>query len=470
MQPNKTMEEAKTAKIAIWYIISNLFVSAIGFLSTPIFSRILSKSEFGEYSNFSSWLIILEVVVTFNMGMTITRAKYDYEEKMDSYLSTLVLFNNVTTLLLAVFTEMFPAFVENILAMDLQYIRFLLLYLFFYPAFSYLQIKHRIFRKYKFFVFFSISTAILRTLVSVICVLTMSNKLFGRIAGDISSISLAGLGLWIYILYKGKSFKWIYLKYALTISIPLIPHTLAGNLLMSSDKIMINSMCGSEQNATYSIAYSVSSIVTLLWTAMNQAWTPWLYDNMAENNRNAIRTKSKIYLTVFSIIIVGVLLVAPEVVFIMGDVKYYESRYLMPPIILAGAYQFVYAMYVNIEIFTKKTFQISLGTVLVGVINITLNYLLIPKLGYQVASYTTLIGYMLLLVFHFYMVHIGRQFSDIYESQFIFGILLMLSIVSFLVLLTYNWDIVRYLLLAVYITALFIIIYKNRMQIISMIK
>jgi len=470
MQFKKTRKETKTVKIAIWYTISNLFISGITFLSSPLFARMLSKNEYGEFSNFSSWLSILQVVITFNMGATIARAKYDFEDEMNCYLSTLVIFNNITTLIAMFFAETFSAFVEDIFAMDIQYIRFLLLYLFFYPAFSYLQIKHRIFREYKFFVFFSISTAILRTLVSVICVLTMNNKLFGRIAGDIFSICLASSGLWVYILYKGKVFKWNYLKYALTISIPLIPHTLAGNLLMSSDKIMINSMCGPEQNAIYSMAYSVSSIVTLFWTALNQAWAPWLYDNMAIDNKKEIRTKSQIYLGTFAVLIVGILLIAPEVIDIMGGKKYYESRFLMPPVILAGAFQFVYGMYVNIEIFTKKTFQISFGTVVAGVINITLNYMLIPKLGYQVASYTTLTGYILLFAFHFYMVRKGGQFTDIYNTRFIFMILLTLSVSGLLLLLTYYHDVTRHLLLAIYLVILGIVVSKNRKQILSMIK
>ena len=50
----------------------------------------------------------------------------------------------------------------------------------------------------------------------------------------------------------------------------------------------------------------------------------------------------------------------------------------MPPVIVACAFQFVYGMYVNIEIFIKKTFQISVGTVAAAIVNIVLNYFLFP--------------------------------------------------------------------------------------------
>jgi len=77
---------AKAIKSGIWYTISNFLLKAIGFLTTPIFTRLLTQAEFGEYSNFASWLNILTIIVTLNMEASLISAKYDYKDRFDNYI------------------------------------------------------------------------------------------------------------------------------------------------------------------------------------------------------------------------------------------------------------------------------------------------------------------------------------------------------------------------------------------------
>ena len=98
------------------------------------------------------------------------------------------------------------------------------------------------------------------------------------------------------------------------------------------------------------------------------------------------------------------MLVAPELLLIMGGKEYLETKYLIPPVMVGYVFQFVYSLYVNIEFYHKKQKNIAFGTMIACVINIILNYLLIPKFGYIAAAYTTLIGYISLYVIHYIFV------------------------------------------------------------------
>ena len=49
----------KTIHSAIWYTISSLIAKGITILLTPIYTRVLTKGEFGQYTNFFSWQNIL---------------------------------------------------------------------------------------------------------------------------------------------------------------------------------------------------------------------------------------------------------------------------------------------------------------------------------------------------------------------------------------------------------------------------
>ncbi len=68
----------------------------------------------------------------------------------------------------------------------------------------------------------------------------------------------------------------------------------------------------------------------------------------------------------------------------------------------------------------KRTFTISIGTVAAALfLNIFLNWLLIPKFGYLAAAYTTMIGYLALLGFHYWIVRrTAKEFDGVYNKKF----------------------------------------------------
>lgn len=465
---NKT---ASTFKIALWYTFSNVFVKGLSALSLPFFTRILSPEEYGNFSTFTSWESILLILVTLNFSASISRAKYDFDEKMNEYILSILIGSNILTLGIYALTECYPVFFETLFSMSQKHIRILFIYLIFMPAFSYLQLKHRIYKKYIFFVVFSISSAIIRTIISIFLVTILENKYDGMLYGYLIPISLFNMVLWGVILVQGKKISWIYIRYAGKIAIPMIPHALANTILGNSDRIMITHYQGSEYTAFYSLAYSVSLLAELIWTSMNQAWTPWLYDNMYEKKWGKIKKNSSIYIGGFSALIIAIFLISPEIIMILGGNGYYSARYVMPPIILGCAFRFIYGMYVNIEIFSKRTFSISLGTIAAAALNLFLNWLFIPQYGYIAAAYTTMIGYAALLVFHYYIVKKTlKKYSGLYETKFIIYILLLLIISGSFSLLLYQYNIIRYIFVLIYMILGVISLYKHKEKILNLIK
>ena len=463
-------EKATTAKIAIWYTISSIFVRGMAFISTPIFTRLLSKAEFGAFSNFTSWESILAVIVTLDFTASIARAKYDFDERMHEYISSILLISNTVTMAAYIVVELNRHYFESLFSMDIIYIRAMFLYVMFLPAFNYLQAKHRIYRKYKFFVAFAVSSALLRTSVAVLLVVLMQNKLLGRVIGYVVPTTIMNIILEIHILRRGRKLDWNCVKYAAIIAVPLIPHTLSGIVLGSSDRIMITRFVGAEANALYTLAYQISLLANLLWTSMNQAWSPWLFDSIHAGKVEAIRKNSKIYLGVFAVLIIGVLLITPELMLVLGGRGYFEARYVMPPVVMGCVFQFVYGMYVNLEIYDKKTILISIGTVCAALLNVGLNAIFIPQYGYIAAAYTTLVGYAALFAFHYIIVKVKvRSLSNIYDSKFIAFVLAMMLMCCGLSLPLYKTDLVRYIILVIYLSGVCVFSYKYRKVIVKLL-
>lgn len=459
----------KALKAGFWYMISNFVSKGLVFLTTPIFTRLLSKTEFGIYSNFATWQNLLMVLTTLELYSTIARAKYDYEETIDQYISTIAITGSVFTMICYAVVVVFMGFFSELFSLKPEYIHIMFLYLLTAPALQILQAKNRIFIQYKTASILTFLSSGVSVLMAIIMVYLANDKLFGRIFGQEAVLIVVNMCIYSWIIYKGRTFCKIQSRYALTIALPLIPHLLAGNLLGSFDKIIIEKISGTEKLAYYSLAFNCTLLARVLWDSFNQAMVPWLYDNLSKNNKGIIKKISRLYLAIFLFLAVGIMLLVPEVIFIFGGSSYMVAKYVMPPIIMGSCFQFAYSMYVNVEMYMKKTGTISIGTIGAAALNIPLNYIFVTKYGYIAAAYTTMVCYGVLMLFHYLMIKRDKM-NEIYDNKFSFTLLMFMCVVTILMEYVYQVEMLRRLLLVAYIVIIGAAILLFRKRIIVAIK
>ena len=448
-------------KIGVLYTISNLAVRAIAFLTTPLFTRLMSQNEFGEWNSVSSWVNIISIILTLNLYSTISRAKYDYKDSIMSYMSSILLFGSSITLFSWAIIELKMDFFVNLLSINKLFIRCILLYCLITPATQLLLCKFRMYNEYRGVILITWVTILSATLTSLILVALMSDKLLGRIIGNYIVVALVNIPLYIYIIQKGKSFVLRHVKYALIIALPLIPHELSGVLLSSSDRIIIKELCGATDTALYSLAYTIALILSVLLSSMNQAWIPWFFDKLSLNLDSSINRIVKVYVIAFAILCIGLMFIGPDLVILFGGQEYQSAQYVIPPVCVALMLQFCYTLYVNIEFYYKKTFLISIATLLATMINIALNYILIPYFGYIAAAYTTMMGYLFMLVFHFFAVSKFTPRGKIFSIKIIVISLIVVIGSAELVKMLYGYTLLRYVFLIAYISFFAVILSKQ---------
>lgn len=54
-------------KVGFWYVVSTFLAKSLSFITTPLFSRMMSESDYGEFMNFASWLTTLFIVTSLEM-------------------------------------------------------------------------------------------------------------------------------------------------------------------------------------------------------------------------------------------------------------------------------------------------------------------------------------------------------------------------------------------------------------------
>lgn len=459
----------KALKSGIWYTVSNFLSRSIGFITTPIFTRILTKAEFGAFNNYSSWLSIIMIFVTLNLESTLISARYDYKDRFDEYILSVLSLSTISVAIWFVFVNVFSDRASSFLGLDISYINAMLLYLVFLPAVDLFQARERYYFEYKKTVITSLILSVGTAFISVLLVQSMNNRLTGRIIGSVIPTVVLGVVFYSFFINKGKRIKIEYWKYALPVCLPYIPHLLSMTLLNSMDRVMIDKWCGSEATALYSLAYNCGAIVTLLLTSMNSAFAPWLGEKIAENRTDEIRKFSKIYISAFVLLAIGIMLVSPEVLWILGGESYMEAIYVMTPVSMGCICQFLYTLFVNVEQFKKKTLGMAFASAVAAVVNLSLNYIFIPKTGYLAAAYTTLVGYLCLLCIHMFLVY-RLKLNNVYSYRFVWGAVFVGVCAMILITLTYSMPVLRYIVIGIYCVLLFLLVFKFKNKILKIAK
>lgn len=472
MDDVKKVDASIVLKSGFWYTVCVFLQKSLHFITVPLFSRIMTKTDIGYFGNMSSWMSILTVLTSFELSQSIIRSKLEVKDDLDSYIWSILSLTTITTGATYIVFCLFPDFFSGLFNVEARHFHIMFLYLLTAPAFNMFITKQRAFYKYKSFVIITFISSIAATILSVTLVLLLPDKLAGRIYGGYIPHIIIGAAFYILLLQKGKVIKTEHWKYALVLMLPLVPHVLSLSLLSSSDRIIITRVCGEEYTAVYTIAYSCYHIATVLFHSLNKAWAPWLLDNLHIKNYEEIRSVSKKYVGLFVILINMVFFLAPEIIWILGGKSYAEAVYCIPPLIASCVIQLIYTMYVNVEFFAKKTIGVSIGTIIAALANIGLNLLLIPlypEKGYTIAAYTTLAGYALLFVIHYFLVK-RLHYEHVFDIRFLVIVIAITLAIAIGSNILYSHMVVRYSVAAAYAIALVIFTAKNKKMIRSIIK
>lgn len=464
---NKYENMSKPLKASLWFAVCNILQKGINMLTIPIFTRLLTDKQYGLFSVYQSWYSIIVIFATlqlyygvFNNGMI------KYKNEKDKFASSMQGLSTTTTATLFIVYLLFRQFWNNIFGLTTLLMLVMFCELLIAPAFSYWATKQRFEYKYIGQVVTTILMSIMSLVVGVIAVLLTDYKAEARIISfALVQIFFCGF-FYILNFVKGKTFfNNKYWKFALGFNLPLIPHFLSVTILNQSDRLMINNLCGTAQAGIYSVAYSASIIVNLVISSINSTLTPWIYNNIKDNNLSNIKKNSKFILVFVMLCILLLISFAPEIVRILAPINYYEARWIIPPVAASTFFTFMYNLFSNIEYYYEESRYVMYASVSGAILNIILNYIFIKQFGYLAAGYTTLICYIFFCFCHFYfMQKVCKKNSikanDIYDIKFMFILGIIILVATIFLLSIYNLIIIRYIIIVLIIV---IAIFKRKL-------
>ena len=439
-------------KASLWFMVCGFLQKGISLLTTPIFTRIMTDSEYGRYAVYNAWFGIIQIIVSLNLAAGVyTRGLVLNDKDQDRFSSSML---GLSTTCILAWSVIYAAFYETVnrwLGLSTLLMTAILIDVWAHAAYQFWSNRERVHYRYKKLVMITLSCVILRPLLGVLSVKATNPtcQVEARVVTTLLVNVILFTGLYISIARAGKQFfnkkYWIY---ALKFNLPLVLHYLSQVILNQSDRLMIERIGTATEVAYYSIAYTIAMALQIVNTSISGTMNPWIYQSIKHGNFKQIGVVSYCVLGAIAILNFAIILAAPEILLLLAPPNYQVAVWVIPPVTASVYFMFLYNLFATFEYYYEKTHYVMFATVAGAVLNIVLNAICIPKFGFVAAGYTTLVCYILYSLAHYYFMRkVIRKFLNgihIYDARIILLLGLGLIVLSFLAMLLYRYPWIRY--------------------------
>lgn len=459
------------ARVSVAYTVSSILQNSISFITLPLFTRLLSKEEYGQYSVYSSWYAILVIFLTLNLPYgSFSKAMVKYEDKRNQYIASAEGIGIVLSCIFLIIYLPFAKYWNKIFELPTLIMVLMVMEVMANMAIALWSGKKRFEFKYIGVISVTLLISFLAPCSAYLMVMHSEDKGYARIFGYSGVTVAIGAVFLIYNIAKGREiFNKEYWKYALSFNIPLLIYYISQVIFNQSDRIMISHFWGKGKAAMYSVAYSLALVLTFVLNAINNSYVPWFYQKIKEQKEADNRKISLMIAILIAVLLEGVIWIAPEFIYIMAGEAYYEAIWVVAPVAASFLLLFYTQLFVNVLFYFEEKKLLVFSSVLAALLNILLNLICIPTFGFVAAGYTTLFSYLVFAVCNYYAmlwaIRNYQQLKKAYSIGGLLGILAAFLLLSTIALLLYNQPIIRYSIIG--LVLLFLLVNYHKVIIIT---
>ena len=446
------------------YTVCSILQKCLSLITMPLFTRLLTTEQYGQYSVYTSWSGILTIFLTLYLGYgSFSTAMVKFEKDRRGYICGVQgVCIGLTVLFLALYLPLqnlwnswFELPTPLVLLMVVEILTGFAITCFYeVNRFEY---------RYKSVVGLTLLNVVISPALALLLVLNVQERGYARIIGYAAGNIIVGLCLFIYNTLKGggkNTFSKKYWTYALKFNIPLIPYYLSQVVFNQSDRIMISHFSGTDKAGMYGVAYTLATILLFVLNSINNAYIPWFYGKIKEGKTKENRPTANGIAGLMAFLLLAVIAVAPEIILIMAGEPYREAMWVVPPVAMSLLLLFYTQLFINVEFYYEEKMMLVWGSIGAAVLNVVLNWWLIPVFGFVAAGYTTLASYVAFAVSNYFAVkYISRKRNvpfDYFDLKALLIILAVFVALSFTATALYELLIVRYCIVAAVLLGLII--------------
>ena len=391
----------------------------MGFITIPIVTRLFLPADYGYYALALATVSILTIIIGW-IDMSIIRF-YSISERRNKLEE---FNNNIPKLLLislAILTSLFLAIIlilkSHISSQLWQLLLIGTLVFIFTATFQTMMQLLRVRMQVNWYTGFSIWASTVSLGIGIALVAFLGFGVDGLLWGSILSMAVIFPLLCIVTLKRMTPLKFTGISGKLSremakYGFPLVIGNLAAWILSLSDRYILNLFRGSQEVGIYSVSYNISQysvllIVTLIMLASGPISMKIWEEGGAEKSKEFVNKVTRYFLILCVPMVIGITILAKPVIEVLTSPEYFDGYRIMGLIALGGLFLGLQQCFQYGLLFHKKTMPIMVVIIISGLLNMGLNFWLVPKYGYMASATATLISYGVMFIM---MILISRQY------------------------------------------------------------
>lgn len=378
-------------KNTIIIALGKFSTQVISYLLLPLYTSILTTSEYGIYDFLVTACIFIVPFITLLMEESMFRFLID--EKNDDG-KRKVMSNACIYSILSMVVWCTILFI----ILSLLKYKYTFIFVLYIISCIFITLTNSITRGMSKLKLYSLSNFILSILTIILNILFIAVIRLG-VNGLLYSTIIANVVTSLFIFFKLKIYSYIKLKYVnknklremVKYSYPLVPNSIGWSIINISDRIIITLFLGSSSNGIYAMANKFPNIMN--------TFSGFFFTAFKENASKVIKKKDyeEYYNNILNIvhnsfIAISLLLITiiPFIFNIFINKSFNEAYMYIPILVIALYYGNMSGFYGSLFVAFKETKLIGKSTIIGAVINIIVNLALIKFVGIYAAVLSTL--------------------------------------------------------------------------------
>ena len=385
--------------------LSSFATKLLSFFLVPLYTNILTTTEYGTYDLFNTTIGVLIPILTLNVQEAVMRFSIDsrYNRKSIITISTkYLIFSNTVVAMGLLLNNLF-----GVSLIAKQYAVYFFLMFLTQSSSGMITMYIRGIDKISDLSVSSVIASIITICLNICFLAVFHWGLPGYFLANI----IGPLFQSVYLIIRAKVIRGIDFKNQyknetkemIDYSRPLIANSIAWWINNASDRYVVVFFCGLAENGIYSVASKIPSIINIFQTIFNQAWTLSAVKDFDSEDKNGFFTNTYKVYNCMMVIVCSAIIVLDKILakFLYAKDFFIAWKYVpwLTIAILFGAMSGyiggLFAAVKDSKIFAKST-------VYGAVTNIALNLIFTPVIGAMGAAIATTVSYMEVWLFRYW--------------------------------------------------------------------
>lgn len=384
--------------------LANFATKLLQFFLVPLYTNILTTTEYGTYDLFNTTIGVLLPILTLNIQDAVIRFALDKKYKKEAVVTIGMKYLFISNIIVAL--GLLINYIFGFSALGKQYAIFFFLMFLIQSTSGIVTCYIRGTDKIADLSVSSVIASAVTIGLNIVFLVTFHWGLVGYFLANI----IGPLVQSFYLAIRGQMFKKTHLtkkyeaeqKEMLGYSRPLIANALAWWVNNASDRYVVIFFCGLAANGVYSVASKIPQILNVFQTIFNQAWTLSAVKDFDPEDKsgffaNTYKAYNCLMTIVCSLIIAGDKILAR----ILYAKDFYVAWRYVPWLTIAIVFGALSGYLGGFFSAVKDSKVFAQSTVAGAISNVILNIIFTPIMGPMGAAIATTVCYVIVFIIRF---------------------------------------------------------------------